>query len=219
MAGKKLIVHSMNNKSEGSEDYRSLLVLDEISKNNEITQRALSKKLGIALGLVNSYLKNLVNKGHVTVSAIPRKRYKYYLTPKGFAEKTRLTYHHLQNFTSLYRVARKDFRALFYHLEDCGVRSVAFCGVDEVAEIAYLSLNEVDIKLFGVLDNERAGGDFFGYSIKPVKEVLSFDAERIVITSFAGADRVIQELKESGLNEDKLIDISKGGWLKRISGE
>jgi DNA-binding MarR family transcriptional regulator len=217
MGVKIAYVHSMNNKSGDQEDYRSLLVLDEISKNDEITQRDLSKKLGIALGLVNSYLKNLVKKGHVTVSTIPRKRYKYYLTPKGFSEKTRLTYHHLQNFTSLYRVARKDFSSLFHHLADSGVKSVAFCGVDEVAEIAFLSLNEVDIQLTGVFDNERVGFDFFGHGIKALNEIMGLVAARIVITSFAGGERVIEELINNGVSEESLIDISKGGWLKKLN--
>jgi predicted transcriptional regulator len=89
----------MNDKDiHQSDDYRSFLLLDEISKNNEITQRDLSERLGIALGLINSYIKNLASKGYITISQIPRKRYKYYLTPQGFIEKTRLTYHHLQGF-------------------------------------------------------------------------------------------------------------------------
>ena len=64
-------VHGMNSDKghniQQAEEYRSLLVLDEISKNGNVTQRDLSKNLGIALGLVNSYIKNLVSKGYVTV--------------------------------------------------------------------------------------------------------------------------------------------------------
>src|SRR5574340_629821 len=114
----------MNNKNEQSDDYRSLLLLDEISKGTELTQRDLSRKLNVALGLVNSYVKNLVSKGYITVSTIPRKRYKYYLTPSGFAEKTRLTYQHLQNFTNLYRVARRDFSLLFNKIQNSDIKTV-----------------------------------------------------------------------------------------------
>ena len=204
----------MNNKSGNYEDYRSLLVLDELSKNNEITQRDLSKKLGIAVGLINSYIKNLANKGYITVSAIPKRRYLYYLTPRGFAEKTRLTYHHLHNFTSLYRVARRDFSILFHHLEEAGVKRVWFCGIDEVAEIAYLSLNEVDIKLTGVFDDARVGDDFFGHKIMSVNDTLEFNAEFIVITSFTGGEFAIKDLIDKGVSKDKLIDVSKGGWAR-----
>ena len=205
MGVKIAYVHIVNTKSEDNEDYRSFLVLDEISKNNEVTQRDLSKKLGMAVGLVNSYIKNLANKGYITVSAIPKRRYLYYLTPKGFVEKTRLTYHHLQNFTNLYRVARKDFSSLFHYLTDTGVKSIAFCGLDEVAEIAYLSLSEVDIKLAAVFDNERVGDNFFGRKVKPIKEALEFEVERIVITSFTSGEFVVKELVDCGVSKDKLI--------------
>ena len=76
----------------GPEHYRSLQILDELSNDDSLTQRDLSSRLGIALGLVNSYIKNLVAKGYITVKTIPAKRYAYYLTPKGFAEKTIITY-------------------------------------------------------------------------------------------------------------------------------
>jgi predicted transcriptional regulator len=94
----------------GTEPYRSLQILDELSNNDSLTQRDLSSRLGIALGLVNSYIKNLVKKGFITVKAIPTKRYAYYLTPKGFTEKTRLTYDLLHDYTRIYREARENLK-------------------------------------------------------------------------------------------------------------
>ena len=72
---------------QDKDPYRSLQILRELSRGHSLTQRDLSKHLGLALGLVNSYLRNLIAKGCVTVKAIPPKRYTYYLTPKGLAEK------------------------------------------------------------------------------------------------------------------------------------
>ncbi|NTW60045.1 MAG: winged helix-turn-helix transcriptional regulator, partial [Nitrospirae bacterium] len=51
--------------------YRDLQILDELANNDALTQRDLSKRMGIALGLVNSYLKNLIAKGYITVRNIP----------------------------------------------------------------------------------------------------------------------------------------------------
>ena len=59
----RAVAQSLGVSIQQAEEYRSLLVLDEISKNGNVTQRDLSKNLGIALGLVNSYIKNLVSKG------------------------------------------------------------------------------------------------------------------------------------------------------------
>ncbi|RMG72226.1 MAG: winged helix-turn-helix transcriptional regulator, partial [Nitrospirae bacterium] len=130
------------NKGEGVEDYRVLKLLDELSNGEPLTQRQLSRRVGIALGLVNSYLKNLIKKGYVTVKNIPPRRYAYYLTPKGFAEKSRLALRLLQHYTEIYSHARQTLKALFKQLEEEGKRRIVFAGSDEVAEIAYLTLQE-----------------------------------------------------------------------------
>ncbi len=211
-------VQYVNNKEDTTDDYRSLQLLDEISKNKDLTQRDLSDKLGVALGLINSYLKNLASKGYITVSTIPKKRYSYYLTPTGFKEKARLTYHHLQNYTNLYRVARKDFCTLFSAIsEDHSIESVAFCGIDEITDIAYLSLKEVGVTLSCVIDDKLAGGNFFGHEIVSMKDKRVTESSLIIITSFKDGDRLAKLLLESGLSMEKICDISKGGWLKRVS--
>lgn len=209
----------MKTKSDSNEgDYRSLLILDEISKNEELTQLELSKRLGIAVGLINSYIKNLVSKGYVTVSTIPKRRYAYYLTPKGFVAQTRLTYHHLQNFTNLYRVARRDFRSLFKNISQAGITKLAFCGVDEIAEIAYISLQEAGLELekFQVFDNASKGKRFFDYEVFPLEDVPGLDCELVLITSFKNSKEFTARLLELGIKQDVIIDISVEGWTNRF---
>src|SRR3989338_5476098 len=201
-------VHGLNGEKQGNQDtYKTLLLLDEISKGTPQSQRDLSKKLNIALGLVNSYIKNLVSKGYITIRAIPSKRYVYYLTPTGFAEKTRLTYHHLQNFTNLYKEARRDFKELFSRLHKEGVRSVIFAGADESAEIAYLSLQEFDIEFEGIVDNEPAGRDFFRYRIMPFERVKEINADFVIVSSFLKKDEIYKRLIEEGISPDRIKSI------------
>lgn len=209
----------MNSKNSNADDYRSYQLLDEISRNEEQTQRDLSKKLGLALGLINSYIKNLASKGYITVSTIPKNRFKYYLTPHGFAEKTRLAYQHLQNFTNLYRVARKDFRVLFNELKQLNVEKVAFCGVDEITEIAYLSLEEAGLELAGVVDNAAAGSKFFGFNVLSLEDVKKIDCKIIIITSFSSDIKLRDGLIEHGVKREKIYSVNREGWLKRIEGE
>jgi len=182
----------------GTEPYRSLQILDELSNNGSLTQRDLSSRLGIALGLVNSYIKNLVKKGFITVKTIPSKRYAYYLTPKGFTEKTRLTYDLLHDYTRIYREARKNLKILFKQMQDEGIRRVVFAGADEVAEIAYISLQETGLKLAGVLDGEFAGGDFFGNEIQQMNILEDMEYDCVVITSYLKRDTIHKELLKHG---------------------
>ena len=208
----------MNQRQENnSEDYRSLLLLDEISRDEHLTQREMSKRLGVALGLVNSYVKNLVGKGYVVVSGIPRKRYTYYLTPKGFKEKARLTYEHLHNFTKLYKVARSDFSSLFRNISESDIKKVAFCGVDEVAEIAFLSLSETPLELVAVIDDVCAGKSFFNKDVITVDAAMALQIDMIIITSFKDGDALEKNLTGKGFSKEKICNIGSGGWLKRIN--
>lgn len=200
-------VQNLNKGSQRDEtSYKSFLLLDEISKGNPLSQRDLSRKLNIALGLVNSYLKNLSSKGLIKVSEIPAKRYAYYLTPKGFSEKSRLTYHYLQNYTSLYRNARRDFKKLFASLSDEGVTRAVFAGVDEVTEIAYLSLQETDIALLGVIDDERAGESFFKHPVLPFSRLPGLEWERVILTTADGREDTFRTLIEWGVREGQICD-------------
>jgi predicted transcriptional regulator len=188
----------MNNSEKSLESYRSLLLLSEITGEEPLSQRELSRRLGIAVGLVNSYLKNLVSKGFVRVKNFPRNRYAYLLTPQGLAEKSRLAYQHLSYFTSLYTVARQDYLDLFLRLEAAGVREVAFCGVDEVAEVAYLSLQETDVRLAAVMDDARKGSDFFGVRVVSLADGVREFSAPVIISSLKRRDELTRALSDLG---------------------
>ncbi|MBW1824113.1 MAG: winged helix-turn-helix transcriptional regulator, partial [Deltaproteobacteria bacterium] len=79
-----------------NEAHRTYRILEEISEDKNLTQRKLSKKLGIALGLTNLYLKRLIKKGHIMVDTMPRNRIIYNLTPNGITEKSKLTYEYMK---------------------------------------------------------------------------------------------------------------------------
>lgn len=178
---------------------RSLQLLSEISGEEPLSQRELSRRLGIAVGLVNSYLKNLVSKGFVRVKNFPSNRYAYLLTPQGMAEKSRLAYQHLNYFTSLYTVARQDYRDLFHRLEESGVREVVFCGVDEVAEVAYLSLKETGLALVAVMDDARQGETFFGLPVVSTAAGLTELVVPVVISSLKQRNDLLVLLQKSGI--------------------
>lgn len=195
----------MNGEEEKILDtYRSFLLLSEISGEQQLSQRELAKRLGIALGLVNSYLKNLVAKGYVRVANFPKNRYAYLLTPQGLAEKSRLAYQHLSYFSGLYTVARQDYLKLFRALAAQGVKGVAFCGVDEVAEIAYLSLKEVGLELELVMDSEAAGGKFFDRQVVTPAIALLSGNHRIVITSLKRGEALREELLRLGAEPSRI---------------
>ena len=71
-----------------SADRQTLAVLETMEQSSEATQREIASQTGLSLGLVNATVKDLIRRGMIKVSQIPRRRLLYYLTPQGFAEKS-----------------------------------------------------------------------------------------------------------------------------------
>ncbi|MCK4392505.1 winged helix-turn-helix transcriptional regulator [Candidatus Bipolaricaulota bacterium] len=115
-------------EKENSERLRELEVLEALVENPEARQADLATRLGVAVGTVNWLLKRLVSKGYVKVKRIGRWRWRYLLTPQGFAEKTRLTQQYLQYSMRLYRDTRQEARRLLKELKERGYDKVRIEG-------------------------------------------------------------------------------------------
>lgn len=71
------------------------IILDEIKKNERVTQRELSAKTRLSLGSVNILLNKMAREGLIKLKHIPMNRVVYMLTPKGIAEKAKKTYEYI----------------------------------------------------------------------------------------------------------------------------
>jgi DNA-binding MarR family transcriptional regulator len=132
---------------------RDLVLLSELERDGNVTQRSLASKLGVALGLTNLYIKRLARKGFVKVTTIPPHRIRYLITPQGFAEKSRLTYLYMQYSLSHYRDMRSRLREMLTAASQDGMKRVVIYGTGELAEMAYLSLREMNLTLVGFVDD------------------------------------------------------------------
>ena len=138
----------------------TLGLLDAVHQNSAVSQRSLAAELGVALGLTNAYLKRCVRKGLVKVRSAPANRYAYYLTRKGFAEKSQLTARYLSGSFSFYRRARDQCDALLATGADAGFRRIALYGVGDLAEVAVLCTMRHQMEVVGIAD-DRAKIDSF----------------------------------------------------------
>ena len=188
-----------------TQDIRILKLLEEIDKDYTQSQRDLSNKLDISLGLVNAFVKRLANKGYFKITTVPKNRIKYILTPKGAMEKTRLTYQYLQYSFELYRGARRNLQKHFNGLVAQGVKRVVFYGVSEIAEIAYICLQETAIKMVAIVDEERVGKIFLGNVVKDPRVLESMLFDKILITSMKKDDSQLEQILKKGIASSKIV--------------
>lgn len=102
-------------------DESQFKLLNELSKDNTLSQRDLSKKLGLSLGKVNFVLNALVDKGLVKAKSFKNSKnklaYMYILTPKGMTQKIKLTYHFLNSKVNEYDVLKNEIKELRKEIE------------------------------------------------------------------------------------------------------
>jgi DNA-binding MarR family transcriptional regulator len=191
---------------------RTLHILEEVSKNHQISQRALSERLGVALGLTNLYLKRLIKKGYIKVKGIPGKRYLYYLTPTGFTEKTALSFQYMQFSWNFFQGIRTQWRDQFQQLQAQGVKQVVLCGTGELAELAYLSLRESGLQVAAVVDDERTGSNFCGHTVEPLSSLKALRYDRVILAA-AGVDpeaqaRLHAVMSEQGVPDARVVGLA-----------
>ena len=185
---------------------RDLEVLEAVSKDQRITQRTLSSKLGIALGLTNIYLKRLVRKGYIKCVNLQSNRILYLITPKGIAEKTRLTYEFMDYSLHLYGQVRQHLRTvLAQHAIDRSNR-IAIYGSGEAAELAYLALKELGVDPVAVFDG-NGGCKFLVTPVQPLREADHATFDLLIVATLESGNATILHLLSDGVPEAKLLPL------------
>lgn len=189
---------------------RDLEILSTIAQGGPLTQRSLAQKMGIALGLTNLYLKRLARKGYIKLSSVPPNRIKYYLTPKGFSEKARLTYQYMDYSLQLYRQTRIALRQALDPLARQGHRRVVIYGTGEAAELAYLTIQELGLDLAGVVDGDGGAQTFLGQPVRALAELRQEDVDLIIVATFAPPEGIIRALTGQGIPGEKIVPLQRG---------
>jgi len=179
------------------EESLTLEILEAIEADSRISQRGLARQLGVALGLANSYLKRCVRKGLIKVQEAPANRYLYYLTPKGFAEKSRLTAEYLSYSFDFYRRAGESLRRVFDGCRRDGHRSIVLAGASDLAEIALLRVEEYGLDIVAVYDPETVMEQFHGLSVCSGLAELP-DHDLCIISALNDPVGLLQHLRDEG---------------------
>ena len=193
-----------------SHDEYTHQILSQLENGDGVSQRTLSRSLGIALGLTNLLIRKLVHRGFIRIIHVKPNRVRYLLTPAGIAEKARMSREILEHNVRFYKQARDRIRQSFERLSaECAgdpssgaEKRIVFYGAGEVAEIGYICLQGTDLHLVGVVD-ERAQ-EFFGVPVHPSgglhgQRLDDQPFDRLVVMSFGDVHQTEVRLGASRL--------------------
>jgi len=185
---------------------RDLQLLSEVEKDSSVTQRTLAKSLGVALGLTNLYLKRLARKGYIKITTIPRNRIKYLLTPQGVAQKSRLTYEYMQYSLYYYREMRERLKQVLERLSSAGTKRIVIYGTGELAELAYLTLQEMNLSLVGFV-NGKDEGTFLACPLLPVVALPACDCDAVLVAEMENSEKAWSRIVQAGIPDEKIITL------------
>ncbi|UCD84842.1 MAG: hypothetical protein JSU92_01255, partial [Deltaproteobacteria bacterium] len=147
------------------------------------------------------------------IKGINHKRVGYYLTPKGFQEKSRLTYNYLKRTINFYLEAKQE---VFTKLEEIfadGARSVVFCGTGDLMEIAYITLQGVNLKFLGIVDEDSDGKvSSVGVMVQPIETISELKPDAVLVTKAEYDQKVISRLKRVRAGGTKIYTLIKDEW-------
>src|SRR5690349_14624319 len=172
---------------ESGADRIVLGLLNSVEADGARSQRRIAAELGIALGLVNAYLKRAVKKGLVKVGQAPARRYAYYLTPQGFSEKSRLTVQFLSDSFSLFRRAKEDYGRIFDRARAMGFQTIVLAGKSDLCEIALLCAVDSPITVVAVVDPDEAALRFLGIKVFQSYEAVDVPFDAVVVAHLTRA--------------------------------
>ena len=201
-------MRSKNEQQNSIDDstYRELRLLSEIQYTSEATQRDLSRRLGIALGLTNVLLRNLAQKGYIRVTHARWKRWLYALTPSGFSRKIQLTVSYVHRVLDHYQNVRQTLRDELEPLKLNEESRIAIYGTGEFAELVYLGLREYgieEIDIFGSIT--PSNGKFLGMGIKEIESLSPDNYDRVIIASLQEVENKREDLALRGVYQENIV--------------
>lgn len=154
-----VVAHNSPSGSVVSDGDVLLHLMSQIEKNPHISQRTLANELGVALGLLNSYLKSCVKKGWVRVNQVPAKRFAYFLTPEGVSEKGRMVGQYLRRNFEFFKTIKLESQELVDQFKIQGTLGVKIVGQSELSEIFTLVAETSGISITFIYDFQNINAD------------------------------------------------------------
>ena len=128
-----------------------LHILESVDRDGARSQRSRASEVGIALGLINAYLKFCIRRGYLKARKISARSYQYMLTPRGFAEKSRLALSRLSASLDFVQGVRNEYSALLQSDAVRGWKSVVIAGNSTLAEICAICAMEQAVHIVGIV--------------------------------------------------------------------
>ena len=180
-----------------------LNTLLELKENPNLSQRFSSRKLNISLGLTNSILKNLINRGWIKAKKDTGRKLLYLITPQGMANVSRLMYTRFQETLHYYHYTKDLLTAYLIKLYQQGEKTVNIYGTGQLAEITYYAGMSTPLKLNAIISDDPSKEKFLGHQTISIENFLSpyasennLSDQKVIILSTNNPEKLTKEINK-----------------------
>ena len=173
-----------------------LRVMEEVERAGNISQRALARRLGMAVGAVNRHIQFLIRQGYLQIVDLAVRPFAYRLTAAGRAYRQRMRQVEYERVAGSYREMEERIARRLRELRAKGVERVVFYGAGVVMEVTRPIAESVGLTVTGVVDDDpvKQGREKDGLEVLAPHSLERFDPQALVITTFRHAREIRRRL-------------------------
>jgi predicted transcriptional regulator len=183
------------------QELHELEILKHVEETPHLSNRIAAEKLGCSIKLAHEVLKKMAGRGLLHIKKVHSRRWDYFLTPKGIAEKTRLSMNFLSFSMYFYHEARKLSSQLCLDLAESGVEKVSFLGAGDLAEIVYLGLKEWGLELEAIYDDDKKS--FLGHETQSLSDLDNNKHRAVLVCMYDPKQPTANNYLPEGVELDK----------------
>ena len=187
------------------------MILDLIEKNANITQREISKTIGVAVSMINAYLDSFENKGLIKRKKHSTKTVEYFVTKNGSERIKVLNISYLSNSLKIYKSAKENIEIFINQINDKGFKKILLYGAGEVSEILLQSIlidKDKPIEVVGVIDDDcdKQGQNLLNTPILSLASIGTIRHDGILIASYTNKNQIMENLLNQGYDVNKILN-------------
>lgn len=194
--------------------FKEYLILDLVEKQNDITQRELSKEVNASLSMINLYLDRYEEEGYITKKYITSKNVRYIISNKGIERKKVLNIGFLSSAQVIYKEARENVMKFLKEIHNKGLFNIILYGAGEVAEIFLQTINDnnkIPINVVRVIDDDKdkINTKMINVKISSINDILTIKHDAVLITSHPHRKAINKKLIDINYPKDKILHFFK----------
>lgn len=191
--------------------YKEFMILDLIEKDANITQREISKTIGVAVSMINSYLDSYEKNGLIRRKKHSTKTVEYFVTKKGMERRKLLNIWYLKSSHEVYLSAKDNIIKFLNQIINKGFKKILLYGAGEVAEIMLQVMNDdnnIPLEVLAVVDDDasKQNDTILNKPVISSDHIKSFDHDGILVSSYKHHDAINSKLGLINYNKNNIIN-------------